>query len=154
MFTSILLKGVPNQFDNFFTLVKYGREDKSLDELMRDLTNFDTERRIESDRKNASDSVFLTKQKRCHSCNKIGHNAKVCRSNKNRKPHNPQLSTSKVIQCYNCNNFAQKATECRNEKFESHARRSVRNEKQNLAKDEEYFSFFYAQLMMKELGQC
>ena len=95
MFTSILLKGVPNQFDNFFTLVKYSREDKSLDELKRDLINFDTERRIESDRKNASDSVFLTKQKRCHNCNKIGHNAKVCRSNKNRKPHNPQLSTSK-----------------------------------------------------------
>ena len=33
MFTSILLKGLPNEFDNFVTLVKYGSEDKSLDKL-------------------------------------------------------------------------------------------------------------------------
>ena len=49
--------------------------------------------------------VFLTKQKRCHNCNGLGHIAKFCRSNNNRKPHNLQPSTSKVIQCYNCNNF-------------------------------------------------
>ena len=65
---------------NFVTLVKYGSEDKSPDELKRDLINFDTELRIESDRKNASGSVFLTKQNRCHNCNKLGHNAKFCRS--------------------------------------------------------------------------
>ena len=51
MFTSILLKGLPNEFDNFVTLVKYGSKDKSLDELKRYLINFDTERRIKSDRK-------------------------------------------------------------------------------------------------------
>ena len=83
-----------------------------------------------------------TKQKRCHNCNKLGHIAEFCRSNNNRKPHNPQPSTSKVIQCYNCNKFGHIATECRNKKFESNARWNVRNEKQNLAKDEEYFSFF------------
>ena len=33
MFTSILLKGPPNEFDNFVTLVNCGSEDKSLDEL-------------------------------------------------------------------------------------------------------------------------
>ena len=142
VFTSILLKGLPNEFDNFVTLVKYGSEDKSVDELKRDLINFDTERRIESDRKNASESVFLTKQKRCHNCNKLGHIAKFCRSNNNRKPNNSQPSTSKVIQCYSCKKFGHIATECRNKKFESHARRSVRNEKQSLAKGEEYFSFF------------
>ena len=141
MFTSILLKGLPNEFDNFVTLVKYGSEDKSLDELKRDLINFDTERKIESDRKNASESVFLTKQKRCHNCNKFGHIARFCSSNNNRKPHNPQPNTSKVIQCYNCNKFGHIATECMNKKFESHARRSVRNEKQNLVKYEEYCSF-------------
>ena len=142
MFTSILLKGLPNEFDNFVTLVKYGSEDKSLDELKRDLINFDTVRRIGSDRKNASESVFLTKQKGCHNCNKLGHNAKFCRSNNNRNSNNSQPCTSKVIQCFNCNKFGHIATECRNKKFESHARRSVRNEKQNLAKDEENFSFF------------
>ena len=128
MFTSILLKGLPNEFDNFVTHVKYGSEDKLLDELKRDLINFDTERRIESDRKNASESVFLTKQKRCHNCNKKGHIAKLCRSTNNRKPHNPQPNTSKVIQGYNCNKFGHIATECRNKNFESHARGSVRNE--------------------------
>ena len=142
MFTSILMKGLPIEFDNFVRLVNYGSEDKSLDELKQDLINFDTERRIESDRKNASESVFLTKQKRCHNCNKFGHIAKFCLSNNNRKPHNPQPNTSKVIQCYNCNKFGHIATDCRNKMFESHARRSVRNEKQNLAKDEEYLSFF------------
>ena len=142
MFTSILLKGLPNEFDNFVTLSKYGSEDISLDELKRDLINFDTERRIEVDRKNASESVFLTKQKRCHNCNTLGHIPKFCRSNNNRKTHNPHPISSKVIQCYNCNKFGHIATVCRNKKFESHARRSVRNEKQNLAKDEEYFSFF------------
>ena len=142
MFTLILLKGLPNEFDNFVTLVKYGSEDKSLDELKQDLINIDTERRIESDRKSASESVFLTNQKRCHNCNKFGHFAKFCRSNNNRKPHNPQPNASKVIKCYDCNKCGHIATECRNKKFESHARRSVRTEKQNLAKDEEYFSFF------------
>ena len=124
MFTSILLKGLPNEFDNFVTLVKYGSEDKSLDELKRDLINFVTGRRIESDRKNAGESVFLTKQKRCHNCNKLGHIAKFCRSNNNRKPHNPQPSTSKAIQCYNCHKFGHIDTECTNKNFESHAWRS------------------------------
>ena len=32
MFTSILLKGLPNEFDNFVTLAKYGSENKSFDE--------------------------------------------------------------------------------------------------------------------------
>ena len=94
MFATILLKGLPNEFDKVVTLVKYGSEDKSLDELKRDLINLDTEQRIESDRKNASENVSLTKQKRCHNCNKLGHIAKFCRSNNNRKPHNPQPSTS------------------------------------------------------------
>ena len=113
MFTSTLLKGLPKYFDNFVTLVKYGSEDKSLDELKRDLIKFDTWRRIESDRKNASKSVFLTKQKRCHNCIKLGHIAKFCRSNNNRKPHNPQPSTFKVIQCSKCKKFAHIAIECR-----------------------------------------
>ena len=51
MFTSILLKGLTKEFDNFVTLFNYGSKDKSLDELKQDLINFDTERRIKSDRK-------------------------------------------------------------------------------------------------------
>ena len=152
MFTSILLKCLPNKFDNFVTLVKYGCEDKSLDELKRDLINFDTERRIQSDREKAGESVFLTKQKRCHNCNKLGHTAKFCRSNNNRKPHNPQPSTKKVNQCYNCNKLGRIATACRNKKFESHARRSVRNEKHNLDKDEEYISFFLCPVVDEGVG--
>ena len=149
VFTSILLKGLPNEFDVFVTIAKYCSENKSLDELKRDLINFDTERRIESDRKNASESVFLAKQKGYHNCNKFGHIAEFCRSNNNRKPHNPLPSTSKVIQCYNCNKFGHIVTVCRNKKFDSHARRGFRNEKQSLAKDEEYFIFLLCQLMME-----
>ena len=51
MVTSILLKGLPNEFDPFVTLAKYSSGNKSLDELKRDVINFDTERRIKSDRK-------------------------------------------------------------------------------------------------------
>ena len=114
MITLILLQGLPNEFDNFVTLVKYGSESKPLNELNQDLINFNTKRRIESDRKNASESVFLPKQKRCHNCKKLGQIAKFCRSKNNRKPHKLQPSSSKIIQCYNCNKFGHIATVCRN----------------------------------------
>ena len=63
MFVSILLKGLPRDFESFGTLVKYG-QDKTLDETKRDLINFESEKR--KDRKtDKSESVFFTNDRTC-----------------------------------------------------------------------------------------
>ena len=46
MLISIILKGLPKQFETFSTIAKFSRDEKSLDELKRDLVNFDSERQI------------------------------------------------------------------------------------------------------------
>ena len=43
-FVSVLLKGLPREFESFCNLVKYG-QDKTLDEIIRDLINFESEKR-------------------------------------------------------------------------------------------------------------
>ena len=45
-FVSILLKGLPREFESFCTLVKYG-QDKTMDEIKRDLISFESEKRNE-----------------------------------------------------------------------------------------------------------
>ena len=44
MLTSIILKGIPKQFETFSTIAKFSRDEKHLDELKRDLVSFDSER--------------------------------------------------------------------------------------------------------------
>ena len=44
MFVSILLEGLLREFESFCTLVKYG-QDKTWDEIKRDLINFESEKR-------------------------------------------------------------------------------------------------------------
>ena len=92
------MKDLTKIFDNFATLDKYGRDKNSLEELKRDRIIFDTERRIDTEKKNAGESVFLIWLMGCHNYNKIGHIAKFFLSNNNRKPHNTQTSTSQVVQ--------------------------------------------------------
>ena len=46
MLNSIILKGLPKQFEIFATIAKFSRDEKSLDELKRDLVNFDSERQV------------------------------------------------------------------------------------------------------------
>ena len=46
MLISIILKGLPKQCEIFPTIAKFSREEKSLDELKRDLVNFDSERQV------------------------------------------------------------------------------------------------------------
>ena len=58
MFDSILLKGLPRDFESSCTLVKYGR-DKTLDEIKRELINFESEKRNDKNTPK-SKSVFLT----------------------------------------------------------------------------------------------
>ena len=56
MFASILLKGLPCEFESFCTLVKYG-QDNTLDEIKRDLINFEFEKRNDRNTEK-SESVF------------------------------------------------------------------------------------------------
>ena len=46
MLISIILKGLPKQFEIFSTIAKFSRHEKSLVELKRDLMNFDSERQV------------------------------------------------------------------------------------------------------------
>ena len=76
MFVSILLRGLPSDFESFCTLVKYG-QDKTLDETKRDLINFESAKRKDRNT-DKSESVFFTNDRTCFNCNKRGHIAKFC----------------------------------------------------------------------------
>ena len=78
MFVSILLKGLLREFESFCTLVKYG-QDKTLEEIKRDLINFEIEKRNDRNTEK-SESVFFTNDRTCFSCHKRGHIAKFCRA--------------------------------------------------------------------------
>ena len=75
MFISILLKGLPKDFETFCALVKFTKETKSLDEVKRDLINFDTDRR----KPRAEETTFLSRNEvKCHLCGGPGHESFEC----------------------------------------------------------------------------
>ena len=43
MFVSIIIKGLPKEYERFTTLVKISKEEKGLEEIRRDFLNFDNE---------------------------------------------------------------------------------------------------------------
>ena len=78
MFVSILLEGLPREFESFRTLVKFG-QDKVLDEIIRDLINFESEKRNDRNT-DKSESIFFTNDRTCFNCHNRGHIAKICRA--------------------------------------------------------------------------
>ena len=60
MLVSIILKGLPKEYENFATLVKHSKDEKTLEEIKRDLINFDNE-----NVKTRTESVFLNKERKC-----------------------------------------------------------------------------------------
>ena len=75
MFISILLKGLPKDFETICALVKFTKETKSLDEVKRDLINFDTNRR----KPRAEETTFLSRNEvKCHLCGGPGHKSFEC----------------------------------------------------------------------------
>ena len=58
MFISIILKGLPKEYENFETLVNYSKDEKTLEQIKLDLINFDNE-----NVKTETESVFFNKKR-------------------------------------------------------------------------------------------
>ena len=132
MLISIILKGLPKQFETFSTIAKFSRDEKSLDELKRDLVNFDSERQI-IEKKHA----FNSENRVCFKCHKRGHVSKQCRENL--ESRRDSEDRAQKIQCYECKELRHFAKYCQaKKKFISKTKR----EQQNLAAETEaHFSF-------------
>ena len=142
-FVSIYLKGLPKEYENFATLVKYNKDEKTVEEIKRVLINFDNE-----NVKTKTESIFFNKEWKCFNCQKLGHIAKKVRL---QKTTHEQISPMK---CFKCDEQRHIAEFCRKQqkpekKSVSQSRRTNQRgsqnlvEEQNLEEEEEkFFSFF------------
>ena len=132
MLISIILKGLPKQFETFSTIAKFSRDEKSLDELKRDLVHFDSERQVIE-----KEHAFNSENRVCFKCHKRGHVSKQCRENLSSRRDSEDRA--RKIQCYECKEFGHIAKYCQAKKnFISKTKR----EQQNLvAETEAHFSF-------------
>ena len=144
MFVSIIQTGLPKEYENFATLVKYSKDENNLEEIKRDLKNFDNEIV-----KTRTESVFFNDKRKCFNCQKAGHIAKDCRF---KKTFHEQTKAS-PMKCFKCGEHGHIAEVCRKrqrpqKKFESQSRRTTRRgsqnlfEEQKLEEEEDFFSFF------------
>ena len=142
MFVSIILKGLPKEYENFATLVKYIKDEKTLEEIKPDLINFDNE-----NVKSKTESVFFNKERKCFNCQKMGHIAKECRFKKTI----PEQTKASQMKCFKCGEHGHIAKFCRKQqkpekKFVSQSRRTNQRGSQNLVEErnleEDFFSFF------------
>ena len=143
MFFSILLKGLPREFESFCTLVKYG-QDKTLDEIKRDLINFESEKRNDRNTEK-SESVFYTNDRTCFNCHQRGHIAKFCRAQPSEP--NKEKPNSKIT-CFKCKKLdilPRTVLLTKNLNPMKNERKNNSKESKNLVseeQEEESFSFF------------
>ena len=147
MFVSIILKGLPKEYENFATLVKYSKDEKTLEEIKRDLINFNNE-----NVKTKTESVFFNREWKCFNCQKMGHIAKECRFKKTI----PEQTKASQMKFFKCGEHGHIAKFCRKQqkyekRFVSQSRRTNQRGTQNLVEEqnleeeeeeEEIFSFF------------
>ena len=132
MFVSIILKGLPKEYENFATLVKYSKDEKTLEEKKRDLIHFDNE-----NVKTKTESVFFNKEWKCFNCQKMGHIAKECRFKKTI----PEQTKASQMKCFKCGEHGHIAKFCRKQqkhekKFVSQSRRTNQRGTQNLVEEQ------------------
>ena len=148
MFISIILKGLPKEYQNSATLVNYNKDEKTLEEFKRDLINFDNE-----NVKTKTESVFFYKERKCFNSQKMGQIAKECGLNKTTH----EQTKASPIKCFNCGEHGHIAKFCRKQQKPekesvSQNRRTNQRDSQNLIEEqnleeeeeeeEEIFSFF------------
>ena len=106
---SIILKGPPKQFESFSTIAKLSRDEKSLDELKKNLVNFDSERQVIE-----KELAFNSENRVCFKCHKSGPVSKQCRENLGSRRYSEDKA--RKIQCYECKEFGNIAKYCQAKK--------------------------------------
>jgi len=123
MLISAVLRGLPREYDNLATIVKFGNQVKTFEILKRDLVNFASSLRSESKGPGGAFQSSL-RQLKCHSCGRNVHKAKDCRSRNCFKCNSPghiakdcRINESSregtVKTCYNCKKPRHFASQCR-----------------------------------------
>ena len=107
IFVSIILKGLPKEYVNFATLVKYSKDEKTLNEIKRDLMTFDN-KKVNT----KTESVLFNEDRNCFNCQKMGHIAKECRL---KKTIHEQTKAS-PMKCFKCGEHGHIAKLCRKQK--------------------------------------
>ena len=104
MFVSMVLKGLPKEYEQIITVINYGKT-KPWTAIRQDLINFEDSRKPEKEER----ALFAgNSQKRCHNCQKLGHLKAQCRL----------LKKHADIKCFNCNRMGHYASDCREPKRE------------------------------------
>ena len=99
----MLLKGLTREYATFVTMVKFSKDKKDLEELKRDLINFEFDNK--TNRKEESAFNVRTPIK-CFTCGKVGHKSAVCR--------NRMTSTeTRNEKCFKCGKIGHLSNNCR-----------------------------------------
>ena len=111
MFVSIILKGLPKEFKTFCTFIKFSKDDKSLNEIRKDLLNFESDHWNE---KEETEHSFISRTKTYFRCNKTGHIAAHCKSKLVNKV-NQSSSDRPPVKCFRCLEIGHIARDCKKE---------------------------------------
>ena len=134
MFVSVFLEGLPTELILFCALVKFSKDNNSLNEIKKKFLNFESDHRNE---KEETEHLFNSKTKTCFRCQKTGHIAAHCRFNLMNKV-NQSPSDRTPVKCFKCLEIGHIARDCKKEL----ERKSLKKDQQLVETNETYFSFY------------